>query len=65
MAEILTPDMILEIGEKVRKSVLETATPEEILAGMTSAERRKLLRLLQEEMDADSGDNANTNGDAA
>ena len=39
MAEILTPDMIMEIGEKVRKRVLETATPEEKLAGLEPQER--------------------------
>ena len=128
MAEMLTPDKIMEIGEKIRQRVLETATPEErvagldpqervagldprerlagldpqeilagldpqervagldprerlagldpqeilagldpqeILAGLTSAERRKLLRLLQEEMDAASGKKGNSNGDAA
>ena len=86
MAEMLTPDKIMEIGEKIRQRVLETATPEErvagldprerlagldpqeilagldpqeILAGMTSAERRKLLRLLQEEMDASTSYQAN------
>ena len=34
MAEILTPDKIMEIGEKIRQRVLETATPEEKLAGL-------------------------------
>ena len=65
MAEILTPDMIMDIGEKVRKRVLETATPEEILTGLTTAERRLLLRLLQEELGTPSGEEANSNGDAA
>ena len=65
MAEILTPDMIMEIGEKVRKRVLETATPEERLTGLTTAERRLLLRLLQEELGTPSGEEANSNGDAA
>ena len=74
MAEMLTPDKIMEIGEKMRQRVLETATPEERvagldpqerLAGLTNAERRLLLRLLQEEMDAASGEGTNSNGDAA
>ena len=101
MAEMLTPDKIMEIGEKIRQRVLETATPEEklagldpqeilagldpqeilarldpqeilarldpqeILAGLTNTGRRELLRLLQEEMDAASGEEANSNGDAA
>ena len=65
MAETLTPDMIMEIGEKVRKRVLETATPEERLTGLTTAERRLLLRLLQEELGTPSGEEANSNGDAA
>jgi hypothetical protein len=34
MAEILTADKIMEIGEKIRQRVLETATPEEKLAGL-------------------------------
>ncbi len=74
MAEILTPDKIMEIGQKMRQSILESATPEERLAGLdprdrlaglTNAERRTLLRLLQEEVDAASGDKSNSNGDAA
>ena len=101
MAEMLTPDKIMEIGEKIRQRVLETATPEEklagldpqeilarldpqeilarldpqeilarldpqeILAGLTNTERWELLRLLQEEMDAASGEEVNSNGDAA
>jgi len=74
MAEILTPDKIMEIGEKIRQRVLETATPEEKLAGLdpqdrlaglTNAERRLLLRLLQEEIDSASGEDSHINGDAA
>ena len=34
MTEILTADKIMEIGEKIRQRVLETATPEEKLAGL-------------------------------
>ena len=33
MAEMLTPDRIMEIGEKIRQRVLDAATPEERLAG--------------------------------
>ena len=65
MAEMLTPDKIMEIGEKIRQRVLETATPEEILAGLTNAERRLLLRLLQEELGTSSGEGSNSNGEAA
>ena len=92
MAETLTPDKIMEIGEKIRQRVLETATaeeklagldpkeilagidpqerlegldPAEILAGLTNAERRRLLRLLQEEMEADSGVESSSTGDTA
>ncbi|MYC94912.1 MAG: hypothetical protein F4X14_08065 [Caldilineaceae bacterium SB0661_bin_32] len=39
MAEMLTPDKIMEIGEKIRQRVLETATPEEKLAGLDPQER--------------------------
>ena len=39
MAELLTPDKILEIGEEIRQRVLETATPEEKLAGLDPQER--------------------------
>ena len=68
------PDMIMETGEKIRQRILETATPQvklvgldlqETLASMTSAKRRQLLRMLQEAMDAASGDNADTHVDAA
>ena len=83
MAEMLTPDKIMEIGEKIRQRVLETATPEEKLAGLdpqdilagldpqerlaglTNAERRLLLRLLQEELGTSSGEGSNSKGEAA
>ena len=70
MAEKLTPEKVLEIGEQVRRKALEAATlddfdeslrrrileeasTEERLVGLTNMERRALLRLLQEEMGAD------------
>ena len=68
------PDMIMETSEKIRQRILETATPQvklvgldlqETLASMTSAKRRQLLRMLQEAMDAASGDNADTHVDVA
>ena len=72
MAEEMTPEKVMEIGEQVRRKaielaapedfdealrrrILEVASPEERLAGMTQAERRALLRLLQEEMGNDRG----------
>lgn len=39
MAELMTPDKIMEIGEEIRQRVLETATPEERLAGLAPQER--------------------------
>ena len=39
MAEMLTPDRIMEIGEKIRQRVLDAATPEERLAGLDPEER--------------------------
>ena len=57
-----TEELLAGLDPKVRLAGLD---PQEILAGMTSAERRKLLRLLQEEMDASSGDMAIGNEDAA
>ena len=39
MTEILTPEKIMEIGEEIRQRVLETATPEEKLAGLDPEER--------------------------
>ena len=74
MAEMLTPEKVMEIGEKVRQRILEMASPEERLAGldpnerlagMNTAERRTLLRLLQEEVDAVAGDETSRTGDAA
>lgn len=79
MAEVLTPEKVLEYGMRIRELIFESGTPEErlaglspdqvlevlgpneilaglspneILAGLNSEERRALLRLLQEEMDA-------------
>ncbi len=72
MAEVLTPEKVLEYGKRMRELIFETGTPAErlaglspieILAGLNYEERRALLRLLQEEMDAgaengaDSGEN--------
>ncbi len=65
MAEMLTPDKIMEIGEEIRQRILETATPEERLVGLTNAERRLLLRLLQEELGTSSGEGSNSKGEAA
>ncbi len=70
MAEKLTPEKVMEIGEQVRRKALEAATlddfdeslrrrileeasTEERLVGLTNMERRALLRLLQEEMGTD------------
>ena len=73
MAEALTPEKVMEYGMRIRELIFETGTPSErlaglspneILAGLNHEERRALLRLLQEEMDAgadngsDSSDNA-------
>ena len=63
MAEVLTPEKVLEYGRKIRQLVFETGTPEERLAGLSAEERRKLFRLLLEEMDADKGDEADVNGE--
>ena len=52
MAEALTPEKVLEYGKRIRELVFETGTLEERLAGLNAEERRALLRLLQEEMDA-------------
>jgi hypothetical protein len=117
MAEMLTPEKVMEIGKEVRQRILEWASPEdinetlrqrilemaspeermmgldlnkvnpklrqrilemaspeerlsgldpnEILAGINTAERRTLLRLLQEEVDAVAGDETSRTGDAA
>ena len=72
MAEVLTPEKVIEYGKRIRELVFETGTveerlaglgpverlaglsPSEILAGLDSDERRALLRLLQNEMDADA-----------
>ena len=90
MAEVLTPEKVLEYGRRIRQLVFETGTleerlaglstdeilaglrtdeilaqlsPEEILASLKSEERRKLLRLLQEEMAADDQSAAGAGGD--
>ncbi|MDE0199747.1 MAG: hypothetical protein OXK78_16195 [Caldilineaceae bacterium] len=61
MAEVLTPEKVMEYGMRIRELIFETGTPEERLAGLSPEERlaglnyeerRALLRLLQEEMDA-------------
>ena len=61
MAEVLTPEKVLAYGKRMRELVFETGTPEErlaglspdeILAGLSLEERRKLLHLLQKEIDA-------------
>jgi hypothetical protein len=83
MAEVPTPEMVLEYGKKIRQLIFETGTreerlaglsPEEILAGfgpeerltgLNAEERRTLLRLLQDEMDADAKGEAGSNGDPA
>lgn len=63
MAEVLTPEKVLEYGKRIRELVFETGTLEERLAGLSFKERRELLRLLQEEMEegaengADSSEN--------
>ena len=65
MAEVLTTEKLMEIGEKVRTRILELATPEEILAGLDHEERQELLRLLQDEMGAGAKDQAAGNGGAS
>ena len=50
----LSPDEILPRFSPDER--LTGLSPDEILAGLNSAERRELLRLLQEEMDAADGD---------
>ena len=42
-----------EISSELLQLILEVASPEERLVGLTNAERRALLRLLQEEMGTD------------
>ena len=72
MAEVLTPEKVLEYGRRIRQLVFETGTPEErlaglspdeILAGLRTEERRKLLRLLQEEEAADNRNAARASED--
>jgi hypothetical protein len=50
----LTPDEILATLSP--KEILATLTPDQRLKGLNSAQRRELLRLLQEEFDADDAD---------
>ena len=49
-----------DVNEALCQRILEKATPEERLAGMNSAERQALLRLLQEG-DTGAGDEASGN----
>ena len=78
MAEVLTPDKVMEYGMRIRELIFETGTPEErlaglgikerraglspdeIVAGLNPEERRELLRLLQEELDAGAGSGADS-----
>ena len=62
MAEVLTPEKVLEYGKRIRELVFETGTLEERLAGLNSEERRELLRLLQEELDAGTEDRPGQDG---
>jgi hypothetical protein len=57
-----TKELLAGLDPKVRLAGL---SPKERLAGLTIDQRRKLLRFLQEEMDAASGDQTDDNGDAA
>ena len=63
MAEVLTPEKVLEYGKKIRELVFETGTLEERLAGLNFEERQELLRLLQKEMaaGADRGSDSSEN----
>lgn len=63
MAEVLTPEKVLEYGKKIRELVFETGTLEERLAGLNSEERQELLRLLQKEIaaGADRGSDSSDN----
>ena len=69
MEETLTPEKVMEYGKRIRDIIIESGTPEqrlaglspeERLAGLNSAQRRELLRLLQEEFDGDGGDGENS-----
>lgn len=60
MAEVLTPEKVLEYGKRIRELVFETGTLEERLAGLSFKERRELLRLLQEEMEAGAENGADS-----
>ena len=62
MAEVLTPEKVLEYGKRIRELVFETGTLEERLVGLNSEERRELLRLLQEELDAGTEDKPGQDG---
>ena len=39
MAEVLTPEKVLEYGKRIRELVFETGTPEEKLAGLNPEEK--------------------------
>ena len=64
-------DFVLEttkpenVGETLRRRILETISPEERPAGMSAADRKELLRLLQDAEDAAAGGEVKANGDAA
>ena len=60
MAEVLTPEKVLEYGKRIRELVFETGTLEERLAGLSFKERRELLRLLQEEIEAGAENGADS-----
>ncbi len=60
VAEVLTPEKVLEYGKRIRELVFETGTLEERLAGLSSKERRELLRLLQEDMEAGAENGADS-----
>jgi hypothetical protein len=47
------------------EEILAGFGPEERLTGLNAEERRTLLRLLQDEMDADAKGEAGSNGDPA
>ena len=64
MANKLSKELVLGYSKEIRQLIFETGTPEERLAGLKAEERRELLRLLQEEMDADAKSEAGRNGEA-
>ncbi len=46
MADVLTPEKVMEIGEQWRRRIIETATPDEIVASMSAAQRQALAERL-------------------